>query len=49
MTVFAYSGRDQNGDAIKGALDAANAQAAAHQLLAGGIHPISIKAKKNRG
>ena len=46
MTVFAYSGRDQNGDAIKGALDAANAQAAAHQLLAGGIHPISIKAKK---
>ena len=46
MTVFAYSGRDQNGEAIKGALDAANAQAAAHQLLAGGIHPISIKAKK---
>jgi len=46
MTVFAYSGRDQNGDAIKGALDAANAKAAAHQLLAGGIHPISIKAKK---
>jgi len=46
MTVFAYSGRDQNGDAIKGALDAANAQAAAHQLLAGGIHPISINAQK---
>ena len=46
MTVFAYSGRDQNGDAINGALDAANAKAAAHQLLAGGIHPISIKAKK---
>ena len=46
MTVFAYSGRNQNGDSVNGALDAANAQAAAHQLLSGGIHPISIKAKK---
>ena len=46
MTIYAYSGRDQNGDAINGALDAIDAQAAAHQLLSGGIHPISIKAKK---
>ncbi|MFB1001791.1 MAG: type II secretion system F family protein, partial [Pseudomonadales bacterium] len=46
MTIFAYSGRDQNGDSVNGALDAPNAQSAAHQLLSGGIHPISIKAKK---
>ena len=46
MTIFSYSGRDQNGDSVNGALDAPNAQSAAHQLLSGGIHPISIKAKK---
>lgn len=46
MAVFAYSGRNQNGESVSGALDAANAQAAAHQLLSGGIHPVSIEAKK---
>lgn len=46
MTVFSYSGRNQKGEAVSGALDAASVHAAAHQLLSGGIHPIAIKAKK---
>lgn len=47
MAIFAYNGRNQSGAAVSGAVDASNAEAAAHQLLSGGIHPISIKAQKN--
>lgn len=46
MAVFAYNGRDQGGGSVSGAIDAANAEAAAHQLLTGGIYPISITAEK---
>ena len=46
MAVFAYNGKNQGGAAVSGAVDAANAEAAAHQLLSGGIYPISITAQK---
>ena len=46
MAVFAYNGRNQSGAPVSGAVDAVNAESAAHQLLSGGIHPISIKAQK---
>lgn len=46
MTVFSYAGRNQNGDQVSGALDAASAELAAQQLLTGGIYPTSIKQQK---
>ncbi|MBT8139223.1 MAG: type II secretion system F family protein [Gammaproteobacteria bacterium] len=46
MAVFSYAGRNQNGDEVSGALDAASAEVAAHQLLAGGIYPTAIKQNK---
>ena len=46
MAVFAYNGRNQNGEAVDGAVDAASAEAAAQQLLAGGIYPININAQE---
>lgn len=46
MAVFAYNGRNQGGEAVSGAVDASNAEAAAQQLLSGGIYPISINRQK---
>lgn len=46
MAVFAYQGRNNAGDSVAGAIDAVTAESAAQQLLSGGIHPISITAKK---
>ena len=46
MPIFAYSGRTANGESVSGALDAATVEAAAQQLLSGGIHPVAINAQK---
>ncbi len=46
MAVFAYNGRNQSGDRVKGAIDAGSSEAAAQQLMAGGIHPIAINRAK---
>ena len=47
MTIFTYSGRDKGGHPVSGALDAGSMEAAAQQLLAGGIYPIAIDRKKD--
>lgn len=47
MAVFAYNGRNQNGESVDGAVDASSAEAAAQQLISGGIYPISINAQKS--
>jgi len=46
MAVFSYQGRNQSGTAVSGAIDAASAEVAAQQLLAGGISPITIDPKQ---
>lgn len=43
MGVFAYSGRDQSGAAVKGQLEANNREAVATQLLGQGVTPVSIE------
>ncbi|MBI1395478.1 MAG: type II secretion system F family protein [Betaproteobacteria bacterium] len=43
MAAFAYRGRGTGGQAVEGVLEAVDATAAATQLMAGGITPVSIR------
>lgn len=45
MTAFDYSGRNANGQAVTGTLDASSVELAAQQLISGGIHPTKIEKK----
>ena len=45
MTAFDYSGRNANGQAVTGTLDASSVELAAQQLMSGGIHPTKIEKK----
>ena len=48
MALFAYSGRNRDGVAIKGELEANSADAVANQLQQSGITPISIDERQSR-
>ncbi|MGL4204870.1 MAG: type II secretion system F family protein [Aeromonadaceae bacterium] len=49
MAIFAYQGRDSQGRAVQGELEAVNEQAAGEQLLRRGILPTALRATKSRG
>ena len=46
MALFAYQGRDGQGRAVRGQLEAANEQAAGEQLLRRGILPTALRSTK---
>lgn len=46
MSSFAYKGRDSQGNAVSGVVDAANEMAAAEQLMRRGVMPIELKPGK---
>ncbi|MGX9079868.1 hypothetical protein ACWTQY_28800, partial [Klebsiella pneumoniae] len=46
MNTFAYKGRDSQGNAVNGVVDAANEMAAAEQLMRRGVMPTELKPGK---
>ncbi len=48
MARFHYRGRSERGDAVRGVLEAASADAVAAQLMAGGIIPIEVSEARER-
>ncbi|MEH8129310.1 MSHA fimbrial biogenesis protein MshG [Aeromonas veronii] len=46
MSSFAYKGRDSQGNAVSGVVDAANEMAAAEQLMRRGVMPTELKPSK---
>ncbi|MGL6457553.1 MSHA fimbrial biogenesis protein MshG [Aeromonas hydrophila] len=48
MSSFAYKGRDSQGNAVSGVVDAANEMAAAEQLMRRGVMPTELKPGKTK-
>ncbi len=48
MSSFAYKGRDSQGNAVSGVMDAANEMAAAEQLMRRGVMPTELKPGKTK-
>ena len=46
MASYAWKGRDRRGDLVSGQTDAADENAVAEQLLAGGVTPVAIEARQ---